>query len=86
VRILGGLTLVLLAGCVSMSESECRGADWYALGKRDGDVYGIQPLIDQYAYRCNAFGVTAQRAEYMTGWVDGYRERASRSDLGGDPN
>jgi len=69
-----------------MSESECKSADWFELGKRDGDVYGVRPLIDQYAYRCSAFGVTPKESDYLTGWVDGYRERVSRSDLGAGPN
>ena len=70
-----GLALAAVtAGCAQMSEAECRSADWYQLGHRDGDVYGLRPQIDQYAHLCRAYGVSAQEPVYMTGWVDGYRE------------
>lgn len=75
----GWISLVLAAaclasGCAQMSESDCRAADWYQIGHRDGDVYGIRPRIDQYAYQCRAHGVQAAEPSYMAGWVDGYRE------------
>jgi hypothetical protein len=64
---------------MSMSESECRGADWYQLGERDGLHYGLRPHIDQYAYLCDRYGVQASEKDYMAGWVDGYREFIRRS-------
>lgn len=70
--------MVLVAGCTTMSAQECRDADWYRLGYRDGDVYGLRPQIDLYASQCRAAGVEAQQNAYMTGWVDGYREWAAR--------
>jgi hypothetical protein len=63
----------LLGGCASMSESECRSADWYQLGYRDADPYGQRPQIDRYAYQCHAW-VTANEPEYMRGWQEGYWE------------
>lgn len=68
------LVAALAAGCAQMTETECRAADWYQIGHRDGDIYGIRPYIDQYAYQCQAFGVQAQEPLYMAGWLDGYRE------------
>ena len=66
--------ILAAAGCAQMSETECRAADWYQLGHRDGDIYGLRPSIDQYANQCQAFGVQAEEPLYMAGWVDGYRE------------
>jgi hypothetical protein len=57
-----------------MSAQECASADWYGLGYRDGDVYGIQAQIDQYAEQCRA----ADRKAYMAGWTDGYAEARMR--------
>jgi hypothetical protein len=62
------------AGCAQLSETECRASDWYQVGYRDGDVYGLRPQIDQYAYQCRAHGVQPAEPTYMAGWVDGYRE------------
>lgn len=70
--------LVLLAGCVSMSEQECRSADWYKLGYRDGDSYGLRPQVDAYAAQCSRAGINADEKAYLAGWVDGYREWTSR--------
>lgn len=72
------LASLLAGGCAPLSESECRSADWYALGYRDGDIYGLRPQIDQYAHLCRAYGVQAEESRYMVGWVDGYREWSIR--------
>lgn len=72
-----------LAACAPLNESQCRSADWYDLGYRDGDSYGLRPQIDQYAYRCKAYGVEASEPRYMAGWVDGYREFTKRA-MGSD--
>ncbi|MDQ5848729.1 MAG: DUF2799 domain-containing protein [Pseudomonadota bacterium] len=71
------LGCALLSGCASMTEPQCRSADWYQLGYRDGDVYGLRPQIDQYAYQCRAW-VQASEGDYLRGWVDGYREFTRR--------
>jgi len=72
----------ILAGCVSMSDAECRSTNWYELGERDALVYGLQPQINQYAHVCSRHAVLPAEKDYMAGWVDGERERAIRV-LGG---
>lgn len=69
---------VLLPGCAAMSDAECRGANWYALGERDALHYGLRPQIDQYAHQCGKHGVQPSEKDYLAGWVDGYREWATR--------
>jgi hypothetical protein len=59
-----------------MSAQECRSTNWYALGYRDGDVYGLRPRIDQYAEQCRTVAVDSPA--YMAGWRDGYAESRSR--------
>jgi hypothetical protein len=56
-----------------MTENQCRGADWYQLGYRDADPYGLQPQIDRYTYECKGW-VQASEADYMRGWHEGYWE------------
>lgn len=68
--------LVVLAGCMTMSAQDCRSTNWYALGYRDGDAYGVRPQIDQYAQQCRSASVDPQA--YMAGWSDGYAESRSR--------
>ena len=66
--------MALLTGCSSLSEQECRSANWQALGERDGGVYGMRPRIDQYTEECRAFSVAPAENEYMAGWTYGYAE------------
>ena len=80
------IACVLLTGCASLSESECRSANWHQIGERDSLVYGLRPQIDHHAHRCRAFGVQADEKEYMVGWNDGQMERRQRMDFGGGPD
>ena len=75
-----GLLIVcaLLTACAQMSERECRTTDWYQRGEVDGLVYGMRPMIDQYAYQCEEFGVRPDEKRYLAGWIDGDRERQAR--------
>jgi len=68
--------LALLGACSTLTAQECASADWYRLGYRDGDVYGMQAQIDQYAEQCRA----ADRKAYMAGWVDGNAEFRGRME------
>jgi hypothetical protein len=75
--ILSSVVVLVIAGCAApMSAEQCRSTDWYRLGYRDGDVYGLQAQIDQYADQCA--NVAVDRNNYMAGWGDGYAEYRSR--------
>jgi hypothetical protein len=67
-----------LAGCAGMTQEECRVADWYQLGYRDGDIYGMRPRIDQYAHECKVADTSGPEKQYLAGWTDGYREYTKR--------
>jgi len=67
------LLAVALGGCVHMTEEACRAANWYDVGYRDADPYGLRPQFYLYENDCKAW-VQASEADYMRGWVDGYRE------------
>ena len=61
-----------------MSAQQCRTADWYGLGYRDGDSYGLRSQIDQYTEQCRTAGVDVRETAYLAGWTDGYAEFAAR--------
>ena len=44
---------LVLAGCanIGLGEAECRGAGWYDLGKRDGEIYGSRDGNMEYRQR-----------------------------------
>lgn len=64
---------LVVCGCTTMNEGECRSADWYKVGYRDADPYGLRPQFYLYENQCKAW-VQASEVDYMRGWVDGYRE------------
>ena len=75
--ILSSVSALLITACAApMSAQQCARADWYRLGYRDGDVYGLQAQVDQYAEQCRSASV--DRNAYMEGWRDGYAEFKSR--------
>ena len=67
------LCCATLSACSSLSESDCRAANWYALGERDA-LLGQRPQIERYAADCDRYAVTPAEPEYMAGWGIGYSE------------
>ena len=61
---------LLLAGCASLTEGDCKAGNWYALGERDA-MAGLPPRVDQYAAQC---GARVADTSYMEGWQVGYTE------------
>lgn len=74
-------TCLTLTGCASMDAAECRSANWFDIGFRDG-LAGLQWTSDVvYENQCSKYGVTLDVAEYRNGWQDGkweYEKRAVR--------
>jgi hypothetical protein len=71
------VTCLSLAGCVSMDAAECRDADWYRLGFRDG-IYGMQRMDLVYDEQCTKHGARLDAAAYAKGWQEGVWELDSR--------
>ena len=69
---------LLVSGCASMSETECRAADWQKIGEYDGNVLGLRSRIDQLVDQCKAYGVVPNEEQYLAGWRYGYAEYQRR--------
>jgi len=67
-------TSLLLAGCATLSESQCVASDWRTVGYSDGlkGVPASQLLKHQNA--CVKHGVVPDRDEYLAGWNDGIEQ------------
>jgi len=74
-----GLTL---GGCVGMDAAQCRGANWYELGFRDG-LYGMQRMDIVYDEQCGKHGAKPDTAAYAKGWQEGLWEYDARKIHGG---
>ena len=75
VRAAAVAVLLGLAGCAAfdLSEADCRSANWYQRGERDG--YGGHPMQDlRLVQQCGRYGVAVARAEYAKGWAIGHDE------------
>jgi hypothetical protein len=70
---------LLAAGCVNLTEAECRGTNWYERGEQEALIYGLRPQIDIYTYQCSRFGVQVPEQDYMSGWQVGQGERIRRA-------
>jgi hypothetical protein len=65
--LVGVLALVLLSGCATMTEDECRYADWYDIGLRDGREAKPQSRVTSYVDACAPFQVRPD----MDAWEQG---------------
>lgn len=61
----------LLAGCASMSESECRVADWGRVGLADGSRGERESRLADYTEDCGKVGVVPDATAYRKGWDTG---------------
>jgi len=72
------LLAAALAGCANMSDAECRDANWYALGFRDGILH-LQPQDTVYSHLCEKQGAKVDVALYSRGWTEGKYEADQRN-------
>lgn len=61
------LLLIPLAGCATLSEDQCRAADWQAIGRQDGSNGRTPDYIEKHARACNQYGVAPVRSEWEKG-------------------
>lgn len=64
---------LLLAGCASMSESECKVADWGRVGSADGARGEPESRLADYTEDCAKTGVTPNAQAYRSGWDVGIK-------------
>ena len=62
---------VFLAGCQSMSETECQVADWGRVGFNDGAQGEPERRIAAYTKDCGKIGVQPNAVAYRQGWDAG---------------
>lgn len=59
---------LLLGGCASMSESECKVADWGRVGRDDGARGEAESRLAAYTEDCGKVGVRPNALAYRQGW------------------
>lgn len=66
-------TTLLLAGCASMSEDQCRRANWYEQGRSDGRDGQNDARIEAHREACAKAGVAPEVERWRAGWREGVR-------------
>jgi hypothetical protein len=64
----------LLTGCATMNESECRTANWFDVGMRDGLNGEPASRLYEHNKSCSEFGIRPQEQRYSEGRNKGLRE------------
>ncbi len=80
---------VLLTGCATLSENECRSANWYRLGAKDGQKGEPVGLLDEHKESCARYGIRPDENQYLAGREAGLRQycqlgNAFRTGLNGE--
>jgi peptidoglycan hydrolase CwlO-like protein len=79
---------VLVAGCATLSEDECRRADWYQIGERDGANGHRADRYESHREACLEFKIRPDPERYLAGRDLGLRrycvpDNAVREGLAG---
>lgn len=64
---------LLLAGCETMSEEQCRSADWLDRGRRDGAYGENEHHVEAHRKACAKAGVVPDVERWRAGWLEGVR-------------
>jgi hypothetical protein len=62
---------LLAAGCATLSETQCRQADWEALGETDGALGYPPARIEEHREACAEYGVVPDEDAYARGRLAG---------------
>lgn len=70
--------LLMLAGslvaCETLSEDQCRKADWAERGRLDGRNGEPEAFLEAHRRACAKAGITPDDRRWRQGWADGARE------------
>lgn len=67
-------SLLALAGCASLSKSQCLAQDWETIGYRDGLSGTQSSALMRHQDACVKHGVVPDRQAYLAGWQDGVEQ------------
>lgn len=62
-----------LAGCETLSEDQCRKADWLLIGQKDGNDGRNDRWIDAHRRACSKVNIVPDERIWLRGWAEGVR-------------
>jgi len=66
-----GLLVSFLGGCAAMNQDQCAVADWYEVGRTQGEQGRSADSHKSYVEACSEFDIAVDLYAYETGWNDG---------------
>lgn len=71
--------LAFLAGCATLSKSQCQTGDWQQIGFGDGASGAASSRFADHQEACSEHGITVDRAQYMQGYNRGLQQYCTPS-------
>ena len=68
------LGVLLVSGCATMNEEECRVADWHTVGYEDGARGALAETIGQHRKACADHGIAPDFNAYREGRAEGLKQ------------
>ena len=68
------LPALLLTGCATLNENQCRTVDWRELGRTDGARGYESSRLGEHLEACGQYGVTPDGSAYRAGRQEGLRQ------------
>jgi hypothetical protein len=63
--------VLLVSGCATLSEEQCRMADWRRIGTDDGAHGHTEARLGEHAEACAKIGIRPDAAQWRAGWDQG---------------
>ncbi len=74
------LACLLLSGCATLNEKECRNGDWYHIGLSDGQSGQTLPRMQKHREACQKYGITPNEVQYQAGREEGLKSYCTLSN------
>ncbi len=68
------LSLLLISGCATLSQTQCESRDWFHFGYLDGKNGRPQGRIDDHREACAEYGIRVNSQDYRRGYNKGVVE------------
>lgn len=68
------LTVALISGCATMNQTECLSADWYAVGRVDGEKGASRDEYLRHSEACAKHGIVPDKTTYQEGYDHGIED------------
>lgn len=75
-----GLLIGLLNGCAAMDQDECAVADWYEVGRTQGEQGRSPKSYKNYVEACSEFSIAVDINAYQEGWDHGIEDYCTRDN------